>query len=107
MSTAIQSIKLTGEAPIIQVDMSSRLVVGETLLTVATVMSVFSGTDANPSALLSGAPTILNSVVSQKVVSGLPGVIYLLSISVRTSRGQILIDEVKLAILTSPAVAPP
>jgi hypothetical protein len=99
--------KLVGEDITFEFDMLSRLKLGETLVTSACVATVYSGVDAAPSAILSGLPVISGSIVSQKVINGLPGVIYLLSVSVRSSLSNIFINEGKLAVLSSPAVDPP
>lgn len=107
MATQILPDKLQTEEVTIEFDMLSRLKVGETVATAATSAVVWSGTDPTPNSIISGLPTISNSIVLQKVVAGLPGVIYLISCSVRTSNNNILINESKLAIRPSSAVTPP
>lgn len=107
MSTYVLASKLEGETLDVEVDFLSRLSVGETALTAASTMEVLTGTDATPSAMLSGSPTISGSVVTQKVIGGLPGVVYQLSIAVRTSNSAIVINQAKIAVLTSNVTPPP
>lgn len=107
MSTQILYDKLQVEQLTVEFDMLSRLKVGETLATAAVSASVWSGTDATPSVIVSGLPTISGSLVQQKIIGGLPGVIYLISCAVRSSSNNILINEAKLAIRPSTATLPP
>ena len=83
--------KLIGETRTYQVDFASLLAAGETISSVATtVASVYSGTDASPSAILSGSASNSGSVVSQKITAGTLGVIYQILLQVTTSTSQIL-----------------
>jgi hypothetical protein len=66
----------------------SRLAVGETISSATVSATVYSGTDASPSAILSGGTTISGSEVKQKVTGGVLGVTYLLTCSAVTSTGQ-------------------
>lgn len=107
MATQIIADKLQVEQLTLEFDMLSRLKIGETVATAACSATVWSGTDATPSTIISGLPTISNNIVSQKVVAGLPGVIYQISCAVRTSSNNIMINEAKLAIRPSVATLPP
>ena len=71
-------------------DFASRLAAGETLSTAATSCAVYSGTDASPSAVISGSASIAGTAVAQKITGGTLGVTYLLTCSVTTSAGQTL-----------------
>jgi hypothetical protein len=107
MATQILYDKLQTEQLTVEFDMLSRLKVGETVATAAVSATVWSGTDAFPSTIISGLPTITGSLVGQKIVGGLPGVIYLVSCAVRSSSNNILINEAKLAVRPSSATTPP
>lgn len=106
MATQVLFDKLVPEILSIDIDMLSRLAVGETIATAAAAISVHSGTDATPSTMLLGLPTISGSIVTQKVQAGLPGVIYKLAISIRTNNNNILINEAMLAVRSSNAATP-
>lgn len=68
--------KAVSEVIPLVVDFSDRLQAGESINGVAVSVSVFSGTDATPSAILSGAATYSGTQVTQKVTGGVAGVIY-------------------------------
>lgn len=106
MSTQITNSKLQSETVNVVVDMLSRLVQGESFTTVASAMSVEVGEDANPGAMLDGAPQLSGTLVSQKVRGGLSGVIYKLALSARTDGNNIYINEAKVAVLPDDAAIP-
>ena len=101
MSTIVFQSKVVGEEVLLELNFLSRLAVGETLLTVDRTMVVASGVDANPTAMLSGVATISGSIVRQMVIGGLPGVVYLFNVAVRTSNSQLLFNHGKLAVLSN------
>jgi len=101
MSTIVLQSKIVGEEILFEVDFLSRLAVGETLQTVTRTVVVASGVDANPAAMLSGVATISGSLVRQMIVGGLPGVLYLFTIAVRTSNSQLLFNHGQLAVLSN------
>jgi hypothetical protein len=107
MSTVVFASKLQGESIDIEVDTLSKLAVGENSLTVATTMEVYSGADPNPTAMLSGSPSVSNNIAKQKVVGGLPGVVYQITFAVRTSNSQILLLQGRVAVLPSATITPP
>ncbi len=77
----------------------SQLAVGENLSNTHSVtVSVFSGTDANPSALLSGVTVRVGSVVSQSITGGVAGNVYLLKCQCNTTLSNLLTLVAKLAI---------
>lgn len=82
--------KLAAATVSVTFDFLSQLAQGETLSAAAVTCAVYSGTDANPSALVSGVATISGSQVTQKIAGGLLGVLYELTCSVTTSAGQTL-----------------
>lgn len=107
MSLQTLPSKFVGETVDIDFDMLSRLEVGQTIATAAVNISVFSGTDPNPTSMLSGVATISGTMIRQRVMGGLPGVIYMVWASARTNNGEILINEATLAVLSSNATIPP
>lgn len=82
--------KLTAVDTTFTLDFISRLDAGETISSVTTAISVFSGTDANPSGLKASAPSISRTRVRQLTTGGNPGVLYALTASARTSTGRTL-----------------
>lgn len=106
MATQTLCSKLVPEELTVEIDFLSRLKVGETLVTAASAIEAFSGTDALANLMLSGLPVISGTIVSQTVIGGEAGVIYRLAISVRSSANDVLINEAKLAVLSSPAATP-
>lgn len=85
------SPKLLGEIYNVSFDFTSRLISGETLSTQIVAASVYSGTDASPSSLISGAASASGAVATQKITGGTVGVIYELKCTVTTSAGQTLV----------------
>lgn len=82
--------KLAGETTTLTFDFAARLGVSETISTQVTTCAVYSGTDANPSAVISGAASASGTVVSQNVTGGVVGVMYQLVCTITTSLGQTL-----------------
>jgi hypothetical protein len=82
----------------------SDLAVGETVSAATVTATVWSGTDANPSAIISGAAGIASPVVTQTLTGGLAGNIYSVVCTATTSAGQTLIRSAYLVI--SPSSVP-
>jgi hypothetical protein len=80
-------------------DFLSQLDVGETISGATVTATLFSGVDATPSAIISGADTVSGPVVTQKIVDGVVGVIYLLSCAITTSLGATKIMQGYLAVI--------
>lgn len=81
-------------------DFISALAVGETIVTQVVTCVVYSGIDANPSALISGQATVQNGTqVQQLITGGIDGVIYDLKCLITTSLGQTLELTGLLAVL--------
>jgi hypothetical protein len=82
-------------------DFSSYLNPGEVItgLPVITVMT-YSGADASPQAILSGAPQVFGMTVRQLVTAGIAGVTYAITCKVVTNLGQTL-EIVGLLAVTS------
>ena len=82
-------------------DFGSQLAAGEAVTACTVTCTVFVGTDANPSAVISGAATISQNIVTQIVTAGTPGVIYLLSFNATTNFSNYLIIYAYLAVTNS------
>ena len=90
--------KYQGETIKIAFDFLSRLAVGETISTQAVSATTYSGTDASPSAIISGVATASGSIVTQTITGGVAGVIYNLVCAITTSLGQTLHISAFLAV---------
>lgn len=90
MSRVVFDAKLLGETVSQVFDFTSRLAATETISSAAVAASVYSGTDSNPSAIVSGVATVSGQTVVQKVTAGLLGVTYQLKCTANTSTGQVL-----------------
>jgi hypothetical protein len=99
MSRVTLEGKLASETVTETFDFLSRLAVGETLSTATVTASVYSGTDASPSAIVSGSATISGSKVTQKITAGTLGVVYKLMCTVTTSTSQLLVLAAFLVIV--------
>jgi len=82
-------------------DFTSQLAVGETISTKAVVASVYSGTDAAPTGIVSGSASASGSVVTQLItmVGRTVGNIYELMCTITTSVGQTLKISAYLAVV--------
>ena len=69
---------------------ASRLAASETISTKVVTATVYSGTDASPGALISGAATSSGAAVTQAITGGQLGVVYLLTCAITTSAAQTL-----------------
>lgn len=76
----------------------SAMGVSDTILTAVVTATVFTGIDANPSAIISGSASISGTTVTQKITGGVSGVIYDLLCTVTTSAGDTLTQAGFLAI---------
>lgn len=99
VTATLQRAKVIAEDLLLDFDFLAELNEGETILDKTVTATVYSGTDATPSAIISGAATLDGSVVTQKVIDGLLGVQYLLSCAVTTTLGQTLVQRAYLSIL--------
>ena len=99
MSRLIFPGKTTGETVNSTFDFTSRLALAETLSTASVTATTYSGTDASPSAIVSGSASISGAVVTQAITAGTEGVTYLLQCSVTTSASQTLVLEALLVLV--------
>lgn len=88
-------------------DFISCLQQGETISTFSVGATVYSGVDSDPSAILSGAPALVNTTqIRQLTTGGVNGVTYELDCTVTTSLGQTLIQTGLLSVYSTPVTAP-
>ncbi len=60
---------------------------GQTISSAVVAVTVYSGADGSPSAILSGAATVVGDKVRQNVTGGVLGVEYLIKVTVTTNTG--------------------
>ena len=82
--------KLFGASQNYTFDFSSLLASGETISTQTVVATVYSGTDASPSSIVSGSASASGAIVTQKITAGTVGVLYELMCTITTSASQTL-----------------
>jgi len=80
-------------------DFASYLPVGVTISSAVTTATVYSGTDASPSALISGSASISGSQVTQSITGGVIGVTYVVQCAATFSSGAVTTLSGVLAIL--------
>lgn len=88
-----------GEAVIVPFDFISGLQAGEVIVSASTKCTLYSGTDSNPQAVVSGVATVGGTIAFQTVVPTITGNIYDLACTAVTSFGQILTLEGYFAII--------
>jgi hypothetical protein len=80
-------------------DYSLDLDAGETIATAATTCTLLAGTDSNPSAVLSGSPTIDAGMVLQPFTGGVDGAVYTLRCQATlTPTGRVLVLAATLPV---------
>lgn len=77
---------------------ASNLAAGETISSASTTATVYSGTDASPSSIISGAASISGATVTQVITGGVAGVIYLLTCTATSSASQAMVREAFLVV---------
>lgn len=70
----------------------------ETITSASTTATVYSGTDATPSAIIDGAAALNGKEITQSITAGVVGVTYLLTCTANTSLGQVLIQTGYLVV---------
>jgi hypothetical protein len=91
--------KPVGETINLGVDFISRLASGETINTGSCAATLYSGTDPNPSGILSSLATVSGTSVIQQITGGVRGNIYELAYTAVTSLGQTLLITGYFAIV--------
>lgn len=72
-------------------DFSAALDAGETIASNTVAISVRSGSDATPTAVLDGAPSLSGASILQRVKDGVDGASYLLRCAATTSADRVLV----------------
>ena len=99
-STQILESKNVSETINLRIDASGLMDTGEAITAVLAYVVVWSGTDPNPSAILSGSPTVLTNVIRQNVIGGVAGVTYMLRFDLTTNQGNQRILTAPLSVLS-------
>jgi hypothetical protein len=100
MSRVTQQPKLVGETRTYYFDFTSLLGSLETISTVTCAASVYSGTDASPSSIISGAASGTGTQIAQQnITGGVVGTIYEVKCTVSTSLFQTLVMTCFLPVI--------
>lgn len=102
MNQLIFPAKAVGELQPYTVNFSDRLQFGESINGAAVSVSVFSGTDPNPSAMLSGPATYdASGNATQSLTGGVVGVIYSVSYLVTGTGSHNYVKVGQLAVISN------
>lgn len=111
LPTVMKTQIIEQKAPVEELDITFNflhtMLFNEAIVSVGVTITVYSGVDAAPDLMLSGDPTFTASTATQRIIGGLPGVTYLLAMSVRTDRGCVYVNEGFVVVNDSPAISPP
>lgn len=102
MSMILMEYKAPAEARRQVFDFISQLQPSETISSATVASTVWTGTDASPSSMISGAAAISGTKVTQLIVGGVAGNVYRLNCTAVTSLGQTLILTGYLPVLEQP-----
>lgn len=94
----ILQTKKAGEVITYPFDFSRSLATGETITSVVSQCTVYTGVDPNPEDLIENAPSISGNEIFQTVSGGVVGVIYEILVKVDTSLNNIIEQAGALAI---------
>lgn len=94
-----QQVKRTGDIGPVTFNFISVLAPGEAITGQSVTAAVYSGDDANPSGIISGAATHSDGVVSQELTGGVAGVIYQLVCQASTDLGNTYHIQSYLAVV--------
>ena len=107
MKQQVLQQKASAEVLDVTFDFMHTMMFGDTITSATAVITLESGTDANPSLMLDGAATHTARTVTQTIKGGIVGNIYRIAMSASTTNSCVYVVEGLLAINNSPAVAPP
>lgn len=102
MSLIVSTPKTVGETRVQQFNFLSQLAVNETLTSAICTCVVWSGADANPSAVLSGNATVSTPTAYQKITGGVEGTIYLITCTGFTSQSNNPVIQTYVPIVSNP-----
>lgn len=100
MTLLISPAKSADETIPVVFNFLDQLEFGETITGAAMSAVVSSGTDASPSAILGGLPTVATPTVTQSITAGVVGVIYIVVCTVTGSNSHVYTQEVRIAVIT-------
>lgn len=104
MNVVIEQTKAVGETIPIIVNFSDALQTGESITGAACNVTVYSGTDTGPSAILSGAATYdAYGNMTQNITGGIVGVIYNIAFVVTASASHNYVKLCRLAVIANDA----
>lgn len=103
MITIILPIKDVSEILPITVNFSDMLQFGESITGASCVASLFSGSDVNPGAIVSGAPSYTTNTVTQTIIGGIAGNIYTLAFLVTGTASHNYVKVGQLSVINSSA----
>lgn len=89
--------KRTSEQKVLTFDFARRMASGESIESASWTCTVHAGTDASASSMVSGSATNSGTKSSQKIISGVDGVTYLIRCALTTSQ-QTLYGEALLYV---------
>ena len=102
MNVVTEQIKAVGETLPLVVNFSDALQLGETINGASCNVTVFSGTDASPSSILSSTATYdASGNVTQNVTAGIAGVIYNVVFIVTASGSHNYVKLARLAVVAN------
>lgn len=107
MENVVTRSKFVNETISIVLDFSDQLGSGETITSCTIVVSLFTGTDTDPSNILYQVPLITGNIVDQKFRLGIPGCIYEIVFLTVGSLGTHAEKVTNLAILPQNSIAIP
>ncbi|MDE2097806.1 MAG: hypothetical protein KGL39_11205 [Patescibacteria group bacterium] len=96
---------ILGASEIFTANFQGQLAAGETIISASWEPVLLSGTDSNPSAMISGASTISGNLVSQMIAPTVAGNYYRLVAFATTSLGQ-KIPRYANVMVEAPSAAP-
>lgn len=100
MTLFTQPSKTTGETIPVVFNFQGKLQYGESLNGNAVSCVLYSGTDANPSAMLVGTPVMTATTVTQSVAGGIAGNLYTLVCVATGTNSHNYSMECRLAVIT-------
>ena len=103
MDNVIFSDKATTETIPLTVSFGDRLQYGETVNGASVTCVVISGTDATPSAVLSGVATYTANTITQNVTGGVAGVTYMIIFLATATNSHNYVKQGRLVVM-APAV---
>jgi hypothetical protein len=99
MTNASFPIKDATASRVFSFNFQDQLAVGETISSATVAATVYSGTDASPSSIISGAASISGATVSQVITAGTAGVTYVLTCTAVTSTSHTIVSSGPLVVM--------